>query len=640
MTVNEIRQKYLNYFKERGHAVIPSASLVPENDPTTLFTGSGMQPLMPYFLGTPHPKGERITNSQKSFRAEDIEEVGDNRHTTFFEMLGNWSFGDYFKQEQLPWFFDFLTRELGLEPEKLYVSVYAGDEELGVPRDTESVGIWQNLFASRGIKAKDVYLGSEEEGSKLGMQGGRIFYYSKKNWWSRAGSPEKMPTGEPGGPDSEVFYCFENIEHDKRFGEQCHPNCDCGRFLEIGNSVFMQYIKQENGSFAELPKRNVDFGGGLERQAAVSQGVNDVFRIDCFAPVISKLEEFTGRVYGNGTDVFHAQAGDVDILRDRRGMRIIADHLRAATFMLGDGVSPSNKDRGYILRRLIRRAVFEMQRMMPEVGAMWASDIAKLYINYYGGWYSNLLENEMGIFEQLTAEVKKFLGTIENGNKILSKILAAGNNVSGADAFILFTTYGFPLELTREKAAEVGLSVDEEGYKKEFEKHQELSRTATAGTFKGGLADGGEINTRLHTATHLMNAALRKVLGEHVWQKGSNINPERLRFDFTHPQKMSDEEKQKVEELVNIWIARDLPVHKDIMPLEEARKLGAIGVFGEKYPDVVSVYSIKDDATGEVISREFCGGPHVARTGEIGKFKIIKEEAVAAGIRRIKAKVE
>jgi alanyl-tRNA synthetase len=640
MTVNEIRQKYLEYFKGKGHAIIPSSSLVPENDPTTLFTGSGMQPLMPYFLGSPHPKGVRVTDSQKSFRAEDIEEVGDNRHTTFFEMLGNWSFGDYFKEEQLQWFFEFLTKELGLDPEKLYVSVYAGDESLGVPRDRESVAIWQKLFAAKNIEAKDVVLGTEEEGGRFGMQGGRIFYYSKKNWWSRAGSPEKMPVGEPGGPDSEVFYRFDNIEHDVKFGEYCHPNCDCGRFLEVGNSVFMQYIKKEDGTFAELPKRNVDFGGGLERQAAVSQGVNDVFRIDCFAPVINKLEELTARVYGNHTDVFHKQAGDADILRDRRGMRIIADHLRAATFMLGDGVFPSNKDRGYILRRLIRRAVAELTRMAPDAAPTWASDIAKTYIAYYGSYYTALAEQEMAICEQLTAEVKKFLGTIENGNKILSKILAAGSNVSGADAFVLFTTYGFPLELTREKAAEVNLSVDEEAYRSEFEKHQELSRTATAGAFKGGLADSGEMNIRLHTATHLMNAALRKVLGENVWQKGSNINPERLRFDFTHNQKMTDEEKSKVESLVNDWIKRDLAVHKDVLPLEEARKLGAIGVFGEKYPDTVNVYSVVDNTSGEVISREFCGGPHVSHTGEIGKFKILKEEAVAAGIRRIKASVE
>lgn len=643
MTLHDIRSRYLEFYKKRGHVVIPSASLVPENDPTTLFTGSGMQPLLPYLLGEEHPSGRRLADSQKSFRAEDIEEVGDNRHTTFFEMLGNWSLGDYFKKEQLPWFFEFLTDEVGLDPRRLYVSVYAGNAKASIEKDDEAVAIWKELFAGKGIDAKDVVMGTEEEAAQKGMDGGRIFYYGKKNWWSRSGAPENMPAGEPGGPDSEVFFEFEDIAHDTRFGENCHPNCDCGRFMEVGNSVFMEYRKTAEGGFEKLSQRNVDFGGGLERIAAASEGVNDVFRVGALADIVRDLEDIFGATYGDKTDSWYASTQDAHMLSTRRAFRIITDHIRAAVFMICDGVIPSNKERGYILRRLVRRAALAGYKINPALEPSWVADIARAVISQWGGYWEALKEKEMPICEEILRESRKFYGTLTSGLKIFdsyAKENEATKTIPGSAAFLLFTTYGFPLELTQEKAAEIGYTVDEAAYKEEFARHQETSRTATAGVFKGGLADAGEKTTRLHTATHLMNAALRKVLGENVWQKGSNITPERTRFDFTHSAKMTEEEKKKVEDLVNAWVDRDLSVKKEIMPLEEARALGAIGVFGEKYPDVVSVYSVVDAATGEVISREFCGGPHVTHTGEIGKFSIQKEEASSAGIRRIKANVE
>lgn len=604
MKSQEIRQKFLEYYKSKNHEVIPSASIVPEGDSTTLFTGSGMQPLVPYLLGQKHPKGNRLVNSQKSFRGEDIEEVGDNRHTTFFEMLGNWSLGDYFKKEQLPWFFKFLTEEIGLDASRLYVTVFEGDAKNGIPKDEESIAIWKELFRSKGIDAKVVELGTEEAGYEEGMQGGRIFAYGKKNWWSRAGSPEKMPVGEPGGPDSEVFYDF-GLEHDPKFGANCHPNCDCGRFLEIGNSVFMEYVKTEGG-FEKLAQHNVDFGGGFERIAAASIGSPDVFKIDLFQPALERI-----RSLGASPDTFSE--------------RIIADHLRASVFLVADGVIPSNKDRGYILRRLIRRAVTYGKKMGIEKD--FVADVAQVYIDTYKSTYPETANSR--IVEELAKEEKKFRQTLVKGLKHLEKL----GSITGKEAFDLFQTYGFPFELTMELAK----VKDPESFKEEFAKHQELSRTASAGQFKGGLASHSEKIVKLHTATHLMNAALRKVLGNDVWQKGSNITEERTRFDFTYNAKLSDEQKQEVERLVNTWIEQDLAVKKENMSQEEAKNLGAIGVFGEKYPDQVSIYSVYDPQTGEVISREFCGGPHVEHTGVIGAFKIQKEEAVSAGVRRIKA---
>ncbi|MEK7608067.1 MAG: alanine--tRNA ligase [Patescibacteria group bacterium] len=636
MRLSEVREKFLNFYRDRGHAVFSSASLVPENDPTTLFTGSGMQPLVPYLLGEKHPLGKRITNSQKCFRAEDIDEVGDNRHTTFFEMLGNWSFGDYFKEEQLSWFFDFLTNEkdgAGLDPARLYVSVFAGDVASGVLRDNESVLVWKRLFKEKGIEAKDVELLTEARGGESGMQGGRIFYYDvKKNWWSRAGAPENMPAGEPGGPDSEVFYDF-GTSHDLKFGRECHPNCDCGRFLEIGNSVFMEYKKREDGSFEKLAQRNVDFGGGLERITMAANEAKSVFDIDVFRPAMSSF----GKIV------------------PMRLQRIIADHIRAAVFLIGDGVLPGNKAREYVVRKLIRRAASSYQRtrrlaVVEEGGPIpgWKSsaealsEVASSIIEKYEDQYPELIAKKSEICSIIQEEASRFVAIYRTGSKVLEKLandaIRNGTSIKGEDIFFLETTHGFPLELIKDFATtEMAIDLDLEGYRAAITKHQDLSRTATAGVFKGGLADQSEEVVRLHTTTHLMNAALRKVLGDHVWQKGSNITKERTRFDFTHSEKLTDDEKKEVEHLVNEWISADYEVKKDILSLENARKLGAVGVFGEKYPDMVNVYTIQDQKTGLIISREFCGGPHVAHTGEIGGlFRIAKEEAVAAGIRRIK----
>ncbi len=634
MNVNDIRTKYLEFFKTRGHTVIPSASLVPQNDPTTLFTGSGMQPLVPFLLGAPHPSGTRLVDSQKSFRAEDIDEVGDNRHTTFFEMLGNWSLGDYFKAEQLPWFFEFLTGELGIDPSKLYVSVFIGDKQNNVPRDTESAEIWKNLFGDRGIDSKIVEIGSEADGYRLGMRAGRIFYYDvSKNWWSRAGVPANMPTGEIGGPDSEVFYDF-GTPHDPKFGDNCHPNCDCGRFLEIGNSVFMQFIKQEDGTFAPLPKQNVDFGGGLERIAAAAQNDADVFKTDVFSDIISLLEKFSGKKYEDS--------------RYQKSFRIVADHMRAATFMLGDGVRPSNTERGYILRRLIRRASQHAQKIGAEHDQKEESMLSRcavIVIEKYKQAYTELAGEV--VYEMITKEIwkeeKQFGRALEQGMKEFEKIAATGH-IEPSEAFTLFTTYGFPFEMTLELANERGIDVDVQGFKDEMKRHQELSRAGAEQKFKGGLADHSEATTRLHTAHHILLKALQMVLGPNVKQRGSNITSERLRIDFSWGTKMTPEQIEQVENIVNQKIREELPVIQSNIPKADAEKLGAEQEFGAKYPDIVSVYSVgPKEATQEypqfdqAFSMEFCGGPHVANTGELGTFKIKKEEAVAAGIRRIKA---
>ena len=632
MPIDDIRSKYLAFFKARGHAVIPSAPIVPENDPTTLFTGSGMQPLVPYLAGKEHPLGSRLTDSQKSFRAMDIEEVGDNRHTTFFEMLGNWSLGDYFKKEQLPWFFAFLTEEIGLDPQRLYVTVFIGDEQNNVPRDTESVAIWKQEFAKKGIDATDVLIGSEADGYVKGMQGGRIFYYdAKKNWWSRAGVPENMPAGEIGGPDSEVFYDF-GTPHDPKWGAECHPNCDCGRFLEIGNSVFMQYIKKEDGAFALLPKQNVDFGGGLERIAAAKQGNPDVFRIAVFEEVIALLERFSGKSY--------------DDARFQRSFRIIADHLRAATFMIADGVRPGNTDRGYVLRRLIRRAVQHTHQLGVAQSSQEDSMLvrsASLFIEEYKGAYPELGSEEawQTVTEEIWKEEQQFWRTLDHGLKELEKLLRDHNRISGEMAYTLFTTYGFPLEMTQEIASARSIEVDVADFKERMKAHQDLSRAGAEQKFKGGLADHSEKTTRLHTAHHLLLKALQQVLGPHVKQRGSNITQERLRIDFSHNAKMTPTELSEVERIVNEKIAAALPVFHSIMPKEKAEALGAEHEFNAKYPDMVSVYAVgatSPEDIGNAFSIEFCGGPHVENTRDLaGTFKIQKEEAVAAGIRRIKA---
>jgi alanyl-tRNA synthetase len=623
MTVNEVRRRYLAFFQKRGHAIIPSAPIVPENDPTTLFTSSGMQPLVPYLLGTPHPEGSRLADSQMSFRAEDVEEVGDNRHTTFFEMLGNWSLGDYFKQEQLPWFFEYLTSAdegLGLDPKNLYVTVFAGDAESGMKADTESVDIWKKLFGEKGIEASFVELGTEEKGSELGMQGGRIFSYgAKKNWWSRAGVPSKMPPGEIGGPDSEVFYDFGR-PHDVKYGKECHPNCDCGRFVEIGNSVFMQYVKQADGTFKELPKRNVDFGGGLERLAFAAIGNPDIFAIDVFDAPRSVLGRRSGLAYD---DPAHTHS-----------YRVILDHMRAASFFIASGIRPANTEQGYVLRRLIRRSIREADKL----GIMEAvlADVAHGFGLAYRETYPFVHEAADTIREELEKEEAQFRKTLAHGIHELDKMGAT------IDAFRLFTTYGFPIELTAEIAKERGLSIDLAAVKKQMEEHQALSRAGAAQKFAGGLADHAEQTVRYHTAHHLLLKALQIVLGKDVHQRGSNITSERLRIDFSYSGKMTLEQKAEVERIVNEKITEALPVIRTDMKKEEAEKLGAEHEFGATYPETVSVYSV--GPLDRAFSIEFCGGPHVSNTRELGeggkKFKILKEEASSAGIRRIKAVLE
>ena len=638
MKVSDVRSRYLEFYKNRGHAVIPSAPIVPGNDPTTLFTSSGMQPLVPYLLGKDHPAGNRVADSQLSFRAGDIEEVGDNRHTTFFEMLGNWSLGDYFKQEQLPWVFEFLTSKeegLGLDPEKLYVTVFAGDEGTGMGPDMEAVEIWKKLYKEKGIEAEFSNIGSEADGYQKGMNGNeRIFAYdAKKNWWSRAGVPANMPAGEPGGPDSEVFYDF-GLPHDPVWGPNCHPNCDCGRFVEIGNSVFMQFIKNEDGSFSNLPKQNVDFGGGLERLAFATIGIPDAFLIDVFDEARAVIERHSGRKYGEDERV-------------TKSFRIILDHMRAATFILAEGIVPSNTEAGYVLRRLLRRAIRETDRLGITNAVL--AEVVDGYATSYAEAYPHVQENAAKIREEIAKEEEKFRKTLSQGMREFEKRSASGT-VDADTAFTLFTSYGFPIELTEEVAKERGMSVDMEAFAAKMKEHQDKSRAGAAQKFSGGLADNSEQTVRYHTTHHILLKALQMVLGDEVKQRGSNITAERLRIDFSSPGKMTPEQIQEVEKIVNEVISQDLPVTRTVMPREEAEKLGAQMEFGVKYPDMVSVYSVgpidateADPKIPEAFSLEFCGGPHVSNTKEIregGTFKILKEEAVASGIRRIKAVVQ
>lgn len=588
----DIRRKFIEFYKARGHVEIPSESLVPENDPTTLFTSSGMQPLVPYLLGQPHPLGKRLVNSQKAFRAQDIDEVGDNCHTTFFEMLGNWSLGDYFKKEQLPWIWEFLTKELMLPKERLFVSVFEGDKD--VPRDEESAQIWK----------------------KLGVPEEKIFYYDvTKNWWSRAGEPSKMPAGEPGGPDSEVFYEFTQVEHDSRFGKQCHPNCECGRFMEIANSVFMQYRKKEDGGLEELSKKSVDFGGGLERMTAATDNDPDMFKTDLFKPMIDTLLKYSGAEYEGK---FQAH------------IRVIADHIKAAVFMIDAGVIPSNKDRGYILRRLIRRAVVKMMQLGVTPQQVLPA-LCEAVLRIYSGVY--LQEGKSYSFHaEIGSEVGKFQNTLHTSTKKLQ----TNSEITPELLFDLKQSYGLPVEISFELLSEWGRPIqdvqqmNEEIQKLEI-KHKDLSRTAAAGMFKGGLADHSEEVTKLHTATHLLHQALRTILGSHVSQKGSNITAERLRFDFSHPTKLTDDELRRISDLVNEKIQEDLHVSFGVMDKDQALSSGALAFFGERYGEKVKVYKIGD------FSKEICGGPHVDKTGVLGSFKITKEESLGAGMRRIYA---
>jgi len=636
MTVNDVRNRYLAFFAARGHAIIPSAPIVPEHDSTTLFTSSGMQPLVPYLLGASHPEGMRLANAQLCFRAEDIDEVGDNRHTTFFEMLGNWSLGDYFKEEQLAWVFEFLTdpeQGLGLNPRKLYVTVFGGDEASGMPADNAAVGIWQKLFTEKGIDAPFVALGTEARGGEIGMQNGRIFAYgAKKNWWSRAGVPQNMPAGELGGPDSEIFYDF-GTPHDERFGKECHPNCDCGRFVEIGNSVFMQFVKKEDDTFGELPKRNVDFGGGLERLAAATTGDSDIFMIDVFDAARAVLEERSGVRY---RDFVNPSSDDGFTKSELRSFRIILDHMRAAAFMLASGVHPSNTEQGYLLRRLIRRAIREVDKLGIHDAVL--AEIAEGFGAAYADVYPFVQVATETIREELQKEEVQFRKTLVSGMRELERM---GHNI---DAFKLFTTYGFPVELTEEIARERGSELDRESMRAHMKEHREKSRASARQKFAGGLADHATQTVRYHTVHHLLLAALRAVLGPEIHQRGSNITDERVRLDFSYRQKLTDEQKAAVERLVNEKIAEGLPVVRSVMPKDEAEKLGAEHEFGTAYPERVTIYSIGPaDATEDnpqfsrAFSIEFCGGPHVENTRVLGQFKIRKEESSSTGVRRIKA---
>jgi alanyl-tRNA synthetase len=625
MTADQLRRAYLDFFVAQAHAEIPSAPLVPENDPTTLFTSSGMQPLIPYLLGEAHPKGKRLVDSQKSFRANDIEEIGDNRHTTFFEMLGNWSLGDYFKKEQLRWFFTFLTKELGLTPEKLFVTVYRGNEALGVPRDTESVAIWQELFGEVGIEAEVVDFADRD-----GMQGGRIFYYDdKKNWWSRSGVPGSMPAGEPGGPDSEMFYDFgaeRGLHESSAFAaEPCHVNCDCGRFLEIGNSVFIQYQKQADGSFQLLKQQNVDFGGGFERILAVIDDEQDMFKTDLFSNLLKEIESISGQTYETG---------------DKRAFRIIADHIRAATMLAADGVFPGSKEQGYFVRRLLRRAI--RYGLMISISENFLERLVPVVAELYATAYPDVKKKQTEIIAAFSAEETKFRRTLSKGLREFDRLVSG--ELTAAEAFSLYETYGFPLELSQEEAAKREIKVPEDletAFAALRDEHAASSRTASAGKFKGGLADHSETTVKYHTATHLLHAALRQELGTTVQQKGSNITVERLRFDFSFERALTSEEITKIETQINAWINADLPMVKHILPKTEALKSGAIAFFAN-YPDEVSVYTIGVDPVGPAhdlakgwISKEFCGGPHVEHTGVIGPIKITKEQSAGSGIRRI-----
>lgn len=626
MTAQEIRSKYIQFFESKQHKVIPRASLYLSGDPTTLFTGSGMQPLIPYLLGDDHPDGLRLVNSQTCFRGQDIEEVGDNRHTTFFEMLGNWSLGDYGKKEQIAWLFEFLVDVVGLDPSKLYVSCFIGSEKDGIPRDDEAANIWQELFKSKGVDAEIVEIGSAKTGDEKGMGNGRIFFYDDgENWWSRNGGLETTPIGDPCGPDSEVFYDFGDDNHDESYG-QPHPASDSGRFMEIGNQVFMEYRRTENG-FEPLEKKNVDFGGGLERIAAAAIDSPDVFKISLLWPIVEKLQNISGKKYDDNLE----------------SMRVIADHLRGATFLAVDGVVPSNKEQGYVMRRLIRRAMVKAYDLGIEHSFL--PEVVPIIADLYHNDFPEVAENREKIIETLVKEEKNFLKTLSRGVKELTKISEkSGTNIDGNSVFILYDTFGYPPELTEEVIESLNLKPLKVDWRKDFDlkmlEQRQRSQTAAKGVFKGGLADHSDETKKLHTATHLMYEALRQVLGDHVVQRGSNVTAERTRFDFSNDGKVTREQLDEVEKIVNEQIEKDLTVTFAEYPTDEAFKMGAKGAFGDKYGDSVKVYTMKAD-NEEPFSIEICGGPHVEHTGKLGEngkhFKITKEEASSAGVRRIKA---
>ena len=649
MDANTIRQKFLEWQEKRGHKVIQPAPLVLEGDPTTLFTGSGMQPLLPYLLGKEHPLGTRLCDSQPSMRLQDIEDVGDPRHTTVFEMLGNWSLGDYFKEEQIRGFFEFLTSVVGLDPEKLYVTCFIGNEEYGIPRDIEAAEIWQKVFKEVGVEAKIVEMGSAADGDKRGIKPGeRIFFYDDhENWWSRGGGCDSTPIGDPCGPDSEVFYDFgEDLQDVDKYG-LAHPASDGARFMEIGNQVFMQYKRNEDGTFSELAKKNVDFGGGLERIAAAAIGSFDVFKISLMKPIIDKLEEISGKSYDNNTDE----------------MRVIADHIRGAYLLAAEGLVPSNKTQGYAMRRLVRRAI--LRALDLGIATNFLAEVVPIVAANYEELPDSILTHREAALDVLLKEENLFRKTLNRGLRELHKMTKATEMLpsghaqgrspkptvpseafpvalSGRDLFKLQDTYGFPMELSVEECYRQGIELTPD-YVKEFEvalaEQRERSQTASKGMFKGGLEDHGEQTIKYHTATHLLLAALQKLVSPDIVQKGSNTTAERLRFDFNLDHKMTPEEKKAVEDQVNEWIAEDLPVVFDEYDKAYARDiLKAHGQFWDKYPEKLKVYTIGDFE--KPISREVCGGPHVEHTGVIGKFRIKKEESSSAGVRRIKAIIE
>ena len=626
MNANEIRKKFLEFQKKRGHKVIAPAPLVLEGDPTTLFTGSGMQPLLPYLLGEPHPDGVRLCDSQPCLRLQDIEDVGDPRHTTVFEMLGNWSLGDYFKEEQIRGFFEFLTTVVGLDPEKIYVTCFIGNDKYGIPKDTEAAEIWQKVFTEAGVEAKIAEIGTAENGDKRGIKPGeRIFFYDDhENWWSRGGGCESTPIGDPCGPDSEVFYDFGEDKQDvKRYGK-AHPASDGARFMEIGNSVFMQYRRLPDGTFEELKNKNVDFGGGLERIAAAAIGSFDVFRTSLMQPIIDKLEAISGKSYDNNTDE----------------MRVIADHIRGAYLLAAQGLIPSNKTQGYALRRLVRRAI--LRALDLGIASNFLAEVVPVVAENYVELPDSILTHRESALDVLLREEVAFRKTLNRGLKELSKLIRNNKVINGNSIFMLQDTYGFPMELSVEECYRQGIELSPD-YVAEFEsalaEQRERSQTASKGMFKGGLEDHGEQTVKYHTATHLLLSALQKLIAPDIVQKGSNITADRVRFDFNCDHKLTPEEKSAVEAQVNEWIEADLPVVFDEYDKNYARNtLKAHGEFWEKYPDKLKVYTIGD--FDKPVSREVCGGPHVEHTGILGKFRIAKEESSSAGVRRIKAILE
>ena len=644
MKSDQIRAAYLKFFTDRGHTVIPRALLVPQNDPTTLFTGSGMQPLIPFLLGDAHPAGTRLVDSQTCLRAQDIDEVGDNRHTTFFEMLGNWSLGEYFKDQQIKWIFEFLVDVVGLDASKLYVTCFIGAPKYDIPKDSEAAEVWQQLFKDKGLTSGISDIGSEEDGYNRGIKDGeRIFYYDgSKNWWNRGKTgPETTPVGDPCGPDSEMFYDF-GTPHDTNFGAHCHPNCDCGRFMEIGNNVFMAYRKVSEDKFELLEKPNIDHGSGLERIAAAAINNPDAFKISLLWPIIEKLEQISGKSYDS----------------NQSSMRVIADHLRGATFLAVDGIIPSNKEQGYVMRRLVRRAMVKAFDLGIEQN--FVEQIVPVIADLYHDDFPEVASKRAEVIEVLIKEEKIFRQTLKKGLQMFEKLMGGSpvglllaittpkTNLTGEMVFQLYDTYGFPVELSVEEAFKRGLEVDKtwrEDFDRLMTEQRQRSQTATKGDFKGGLGGQTLQHKKYHTATHLMYQALRDVLGDHVIQRGSNITEERLRFDFSHSEKVTREQLDEVEKIVNEQIKKDLKISFKEYPTKVAREeKGALGQFGDRYGDTVKVYQMIADGADKPFSFEICGGPHVDHTlqlTEVGKkFKITKEEASSSGVRRIKAILE